>query len=242
MKKWWTASSVISIIFIWFIISLVINHPLILPSPIMVGEAFLGMLIDTHTWVVLGSTLIRLLLAIVISGCLGILLGSISGLSKRFSWWVSPYVSIFRTIPVISIIVILLILIGYRLTPYLITFLMVFPIIYQATYEGITHIDHAYLDIYHLEAQDSRLAFRHLYYPLMRPYIILGFLQSVGLGLKVLVMAEYLSQTRNSVGNELYLAKTYLDYSSVFAWTIMLIIIALILEHLLHRYKASIDD
>ncbi len=242
MKHWWTASSVISIIFIWFIISLVINHPLILPSPIVVGEAFLGMLIDADTWLVLGSTLLRLMLSIVISGCLGVILGSLSGLSKRFSWLIRPYVSVFRTIPVISIIVILLILIGYRMTPYLITFLMVFPIVYQATFEGITHIDQAYLDIYHLEAADPRLAFRHLYYPLMRPYIILGFLQSVGLGLKVLVMAEYLSQTRNSVGNELYLAKTYLDYSSVFAWTIMLIIIALILEHLIYRYKAYIED
>ncbi len=242
MKKWWTASSLISIIFIWFIISLVINHPLILPSPLKVGEAFLGMLVEFNTWVILGSTLLRLMVAIIISGCLGIILGSVAGLSPKFSWILRPYVSIFRTIPVISIIVILLILIGYRSTPYLITFFMVFPIVYQASYEGITHIDHAYLDIYRLETADLHLAFKHLYYPLMRPYIILGFLQSVGLGLKVLVMAEYLSQTQHSVGNELYLAKTYLDYSTVFAWTIMLIIIALILEHFIYRYKASIED
>ncbi|RJX26983.1 MAG: ABC transporter permease subunit [Acholeplasma sp.] len=242
MKTWWTVSSLISIIFIWFIISLVINHPLVLPSPMTVGEAFLKMLIKTETWLILGRTLFRLLLAIALSGCLGILLGSLAGLSPKFSWIIRPYVSIFRTIPVISIIVILLILIGYTLTPYLITFLMVFPIIYQAAYEGITHIDQAYLDIYRLETHAPHLAFKDLYYPLMRPYIILGFLQSIGLGLKVLVMAEYLSQTQNSVGNELYLAKTYLDYSTVFAWTIMLILIALSLEHLIYRYKASIEN
>lgn len=242
MKTWWTTSSFISIIFIWFIISLAINHPLLLPSPLTVAEAFFIMLSKIDTWVILGLTLLRLLLAIMLSGCLGLILGSLAGLYPKINWVMRPYVTIFRTIPVISIIVILLIILGYQITPYLITFLMVFPLIFQAAYEGITHIDQAYLDIYRLEMHQPHLAYKHLYYPLMRPYMILGLLQSVGLGLKVLVMAEYLSQTKHSVGNELYLAKTYLDYTSVFSWTILLILIAIGLEYGIHRYKASFES
>jgi NitT/TauT family transport system permease protein len=61
-------------------------------------------------------------------------------------------------------------------------------------------------------------------------------LQSAGLGIKVLVMAEFLAQTRNSIGNQLYLAKVNLEYDRVFAWTILLIIIAVILEFLIEYY------
>jgi ABC-type nitrate/sulfonate/bicarbonate transport system permease component len=59
----------------------------------------------------------------------------------------------------------------------------------------------------------------------------------LGLGIKVLVMAEYLSQTQNSIGNELYLAKTNIEFSEVFAWSFILIIIALFFELIINHYR-----
>lgn len=119
---------------------------------------------------------------------------------------------------------------------------MVFPIIYQAAEDGIKSIDQSYIDVYRLEAHDTRLAFKYLYYPLIKPYLILSFLQSFGLGLKVLVMAEYLAQTKNSIGLELYNAKMNLDYQTVFAWTIILIILSVLMEYLIAIYRRGKND
>lgn len=50
-------------------------------------------------------------------------------------------------------------------------------------------------------------------------------------------MAEYLAQTKNSIGQALYMAKTNIDYSSVFAWTIILIILSALFELLISSYR-----
>jgi NitT/TauT family transport system permease protein len=116
---------------------------------------------------------------------------------------------------------------------------MVFPIIFQSVYEGITHIDRDLIDVYHLEEHHFVLGIKYLYFPMVRNNIVLALLQSFGLGLKVLVMAEFLAQSRDSIGNSIYLAKVTLNYDQVFAWTLILILIATALESAIKRYEKS---
>lgn len=237
MKKTWILTSLLSLLILWYLLFLAVDHRLILPSPLDVLLTLWGLAGKGSTYVIVGLSLSRLLIAVFSSAFFGILLGSLAGLHQKASWVMHPYVTILRTIPVISIVVILLIVLGFTITPYIITFLMVFPIIYQAALEGIKGIDSSYIDVYKLETHDIKLAFKYMYYPLIKPYIILSFLQSFGLGLKVLVMAEYLAQTKHSIGDALYLAKINLDYASVFAWTVILILLSIGLEFLIGTYR-----
>lgn len=242
MKKVWVLSSLLSLLLLWLILFYAVDHSLILPSPLDVLLTLVRLAGERGSIAIVGFSLLRLIISVALSAILGILLGSFAGLSKKASWVMHPYITVLRTIPVISIVVIVLILVGFSLTPYLITFLMVFPIIYQAAEEGIKHIDPSYIDVYRLEAHDLRLALKYLYYPLIKPYLVLAFLQSFGLGLKVLVMAEYLAQTRQSIGYSLYMAKTNLDYSRVFAWTIILIILSVFMEILIAAYRKTKEE
>jgi len=146
-------------------------------------------------------------------------------------------VTLLRTVPVISIVVILLIVFGFSLTPYLITFLMIFPLIFQSISDGIENLDKELVDVFKLEDNDPIDAIRYCYLPLIGPQIKTAMLQAAGLGIKVLVMAEYLAQTKNSVGNALYLAKVNLNYDEVFAWTLFLILLAVVLEHFIRRFS-----
>ncbi len=114
---------------------------------------------------------------------------------------------------------------------------MLFPLIYQGTYGAIKGIDQELIDVYKLEDNHFLSGLTHCYLPLISKNIRTSLLQSLGLGIKVLVMAEYLAQTRDSIGNELYLAKVNLQYDEVFAWTLLLIILAIIFELLINRYK-----
>jgi len=237
VKKVWMLSSILSILMIWLIAFYAVNHPLILPSPGDVMMALFNIATTGSSFAIMGLSFVRLIVAVVSSAILGILLGALAGLNRPASTVMKPYVTILRTVPVISIVVILLIVLGNKITPYAITFFMVFPLIYQATEEGIHNIDSSYIDVYHLEAHDWKLALKHLYLPLIKPYIILACLQSFGLGLKVMVMAEYLAQTERSMGQAIYLAKTHLDYAIVFAWTIILILMSLVMEWCIRSYQ-----
>jgi len=238
MKKTiWMTSSIFTMFLIWVIAYQAINHPIILPSPLSVLRAMIDIFTHQDTLTAFGLTIFRLLIAILISSVLGITLGILSGFKKNVATFMKPYVTILRTIPVISIVVILLILFGYEYTPYLITFLMVFPIIYSGVFEGIHQLDQELLDVYKLEQHDWKIALKFIYFPMISKYIFLSFLQSFGLGIKVLVMAEYLSQSKQSIGNAIYLAKINIEYDFVFAWTIILILIAFLLEYGIQTYQ-----
>lgn len=238
MKK--TGITVLSVFFlflVWIIASAMVDNTLLLPNPGDVFVAFGKIFIDAESLSVIFSTILRLLVGLLIASVFGFLLGIISGFKKNIASFLNPIITVLRTIPVISITVILLIMFGWTLTPYIITFLMLFPLIYQGTYGAITNIDQELIDVYKLEDNHFLTGLTHCYLPLISKDIRTALLQSLGLGIKVLVMAEYLAQTKNSIGEELYLAKVNLQYDEVFAWTLLLIFLALIFELLIHHYK-----
>jgi len=230
--------SVFMIFCVWMIGYVIVSSPMLLPSPVDVVKSLAGLFTKSRSLASMGMTLLRLVIAMAIALLLGGGLGILGGFKTKFSIFFQPIVSILRTVPVISIIVILLILFGFGLTPYLITFLMIFPLIYQAFHDGIRNIDSELIDVYKLEDNRKLTGLRYCYLPLMKNEIETVLLQAAGLGIKVLVMAEYLSQTRTSIGNALYLAKINLSYDEVFAWTIILILLAIGFEAIINRFKS----
>lgn len=215
----------------------IVDNDLLLPKPGAVLTAFGKIFIDADSLGVILFTILRLLIGLLLASLFGFLLGIVAGFKKNFALFLNPFVTVLRTIPVISITVILLIMFGFSLTPYIITFLMLFPLIYQSTYGAITSIDKELIDVYKLEDNHFLTGLRYCYFPLISKNIRTALLQSLGLGIKVLVMAEYLSQTKKSIGAELYLAKVNLQYDEVFAWTLLLIILALAFELLINHYR-----
>lgn len=236
-KTIYQAGSVLLFVFLWLLLIDIINHPLIMPSLTSVMQSLIHIVTSLISIQFIMMSLFRLFITILLSLGIGVFLGILSGVIPQVSWFLKPHVTVLRTIPVISIIVILLVLFGFTVAPYVITFLMIFPIIYQASYEGIRHMDKELKDVYRLEHHDLKLAIQYLYLPIITPYVTLSILQSFGLGLKVLVMAEYLSQTKNSIGNALYMAKVNLEYDDVFGWSILLILMSLAFEFVFRKYQ-----
>ena len=79
-----------------------------------------------------------------------------------------------------------------------------------------------------------------IYIPLTKPYIILSILQSIGLGLKAMVMAELISQAKNSIGREMYEYRSLLDMDYIFAWGLLMIAIVIISEIFIRMMKKKI--
>ncbi|MFP4186868.1 MAG: ABC transporter permease [Acholeplasmataceae bacterium] len=238
MKRRLMTVSAIFTIFIFFLITeRIIAEPLVFPSLDRILQALLDIGGETDALLSLATSLLRLFLVIAISGFSAILLGYLASQHEWLEYYLTPFVTILRTIPVLSVIVVILIVFGFRLAPYIITFLMVFPLFFQGTLDGIKAIDRTYLDIYHLDQQSAISGIRYVFYPLTKDRILTTFLQSAGLGIKVLVMAEYLAQTPRSIGNAIYLARINLRYDEVFAYTLILILLAVAIESLVRTYR-----
>lgn len=234
-------SSIMFIFLIWLIIYEVVSHPLLVPSISQVLNAWIEMFSQKVYITSFASSFFRLFISIFFSSLFGILIGILAARFSNLETWIKPYVTILKTIPIISIIIILYILFGYTYAPYIIVFLMVFPLFYQATYQGILGIDQSYLDVFHLEADELGLSVKHVYLPFIRDHVILALYQSFGLGFKVLVTSEFITQTKTSIGNLLYQAKTNLRYDLVFSITIVMILITVAFELILKYYKHKHD-
>ena len=241
MKKYLFGSlSIISILVLWQILTITIGNAYILPSPIKVFSTFLTLIKTLSTYEIIFLTLFRLVIALIIAILIGITLGLFSSNFTFLQHFLHPIVQMLRSLPVASIIVIILILAGNKTSLYIITFLMIFPIVYQATISGVENISNDLKDNIRLEPKHKMHIMFQIHLPLAWPYIKTAFFQSFGLGFKVIVMAEFISQTTKGIGNELYQGSISINYELVFAWTIIIIILVMLMEYFMKLIRKTI--
>lgn len=227
---------------VWQMAAVFTGNDFYLPSPLSVVKTLALILGEGETYRVLLTSFARLFISLVIASALGVATGLAGGMHTYFDAFLRPFVSGLRTVPVISLVVIILILFGNVLTVYIIGFLVVFPLMYEATKEGVRNIDSGIKDALRIEPLNLPVLIVKQIFPLSLPYVKTGVLQSVGLGFKVLVMSEFIAQSDVSIGRMLYEGRITLDYESVFAWTLLIILVVFVIESVLGRFKPSATD
>ena len=223
----------LAIILVWFLASYIINSDIILPKPIDVLESLIELLKTKTTYIAISATLLKLLIVIII-GVIGSFV--LSFLSYQFKWFasfISPLIVLFRTIPIASISIILLMIIGNKNAPYFICLLVVVPILYEGFLSSLKGIPREIIEETKMLTKTTPYVIGKVFIPIMSPYLVSSIISSFGLGLKVMVMAEFISQTPKTIGYLLNQEKVFLEIDNVFAWTIILIIFMLIIEFFL---------
>jgi len=227
---------IITLLFIWFILSMIIDNNLILPKIDDTVKNFIDLLSNPSTYKIIFYTLLRITISLIIGVFIGISLGTLSKVQPWFNDFISPLIKIMRALPIASIILIILILFGMKgfddltFSPIIVSILLIIPIVYEAVYKGLKSIDKDLIDVARLETNNTNTLVFKSFLPLIKKEITISLSQSIGLSFKSMVMAEYISQTQTSIGIELLTAKSYLDYESVFSWTIILIILSIVFE------------
>ena len=81
--------------------------------------------------------------------------------------------------------------------------------------------------------RDSPKTVRLVYLPSVRPYFLSAVVTSLGLAWKSGVAAEVLCRPAWAVGTQIVQARDYLETPSLFAWTLVVLLLSLALEKLL---------
>jgi len=232
-----TTYYVLGILFLfvsWFVVSAIFQNNYIVPTIKDSALALWDLLRQGYTYKVLGFTLLRLLIAISICFILGVSLAVLSNRFYRFQAFVKPTITLLKTLPIAVVIIFLLVMFDRENAPYFIVSVVVLPLIYEATLMGLENIDKSIKDEIKLLTKPNFYVFSKVYLPITFPFILTSLIQSVGLGLKVLVMAEYLSQPKYSIGAEIiYYQDIAVKMEYVYAWSIILVIFVLVVEFIL---------
>lgn len=228
--------SVLIIIFwtaMWEVISLVIDREIYLPSPMSAFNALTTILGHSESYIIILHSTYRTLAGFGLSCIFGITLGYLSGRNDLLRDILTPFVSIMRTVPVMSIIIIALIWFKSTNVPIFVAILMCFPIMWTNTVEGIKNTDIKLLEVCSIYSISKLRIITSVYLRSALPYIKAGMISSLGIGWKVTSAAEVMSLPKYSIGSCLYDSKVYLDIPSLFAWTIIIVILSYIFERLL---------
>lgn len=208
----------------------IIQKSIILPSLTLVFSELIRIIFDPSFMIIIQATLLRTILTFLFVFAISLVLGILSGYFKRIEWLLLPIVTFLRTVPTISITLILLIWFGKEFGPIMIMGLVVFPILYELIVGAMKQIDHDLLDVCLLFGATKIEKFKALYYPQLLKTLSSGIQATIGLSFKVMVMAEVMAQSSVGIGQMLNYEKTYLNIAAVFAWTTILIVLVMIFE------------
>ena len=220
---------------IWYASSAICNINTLIPIPYphdVVKKIFL-LMGTANFYKSTVFSLFRVAVGIFIAIALGILLAIISSLSKTIYDFLKPFLTIVKSTPVVAFIFLVFIVVGSNLTPIIICMLMVLPVVYSNVYQGIISADKSLLEVCKVYKLSFGKRLYSTYIPSVLPYFFSALLSSIGLGWKAGVAAEVLCATNDSVGLEIFNSKSYILYVDLFAWTLSVIILSLLLEALI---------
>ena len=81
-----------------------------------------------------------------------------------------------------------------------------------------------------------RKTFRYCYLPAILPFFLSAISSALGFAWKSGIAAEVLGRPARAIGSQIYDSKIYLETPDLFAWTLVVILLSVLLERLAVRF------
>ena len=228
---------ILFVFLLWYILSITYNNSLVIPRIKEVFKSLVDLLGSNRFLQLFFKMILRILLTLSCSLIIAIIMSVLSFISIKIHSLLNPLIVIMKTIPIIAIIILLLMSIGMKTAPYVATGFVIVPLIYEMVYASLKGIDKTITeDIKTVTGINFTVIFR-FYLPLVFPNIVTSLLQSFGLGLKVMLMAEFISPMRDTFGAEINRYYNNNDMPKVFAIVIIVIIVVFLSDKLIKMIR-----
>lgn len=215
---------------IWHISYLLVNQEVLLVSPLQVGQILIKKTGTLSFWQTIFFSLLRILKGYLWGVFAGIGMGVLIGKNNFLYGLLYPIISMIKATPVASFILLALVWMKTDAVPSFISFLMVFPIVFTNFLEGLKSMEASLLEVAQVYQWSLLKRIRLIYLPCLSPYVLASCTLSMGLAWKAGIATEVIASPVFSIGNELRNSKIYLETAELFAWTIVIIIMSVLLE------------
>ncbi len=217
--------SIASLLLIWQIGANLLDSEILLPSVSIVVNDLVGLLFKKSFSLDILFTVYRALKSFVIIVTSASILGILGGRFKPIGYYLSPFLTVLKATPVMSVILLAFIWFKTGNVPVFSAFLMAFPIMYIQMETGFNNLEeemNQMCSIYNFSYRDKLL---HYLLPYLSKPFLLGAKQSLSMIWKVVIAAEVLTVPDYGVGAKMQLSQMQLNTSSVLAWTLVAIIL-----------------
>ncbi|WP_305767176.1 ABC transporter permease [Candidatus Epulonipiscium viviparus] len=241
MKKLslYSVGSVAAFIIVWFIASL-FNAELI-PSPIAVIDRMIllfekpvsGYNLFGHIW----ASLRRVLIALLISGVVGIVMGILIGWNYYAKKTIGVLFELIRPIPPIAWLPIIVMWFGIgELSKVVMVFIGTLMPIVINTYTGIRMVDSALLDVAESFNASDRQLLTEIAIPSALPSIMAGIRNAIGVGWMVVLAAEMIG-AKEGVGFLITRGMEYFDVPLIMVGMVAIGIVGALLSAVIEKLE-----
>lgn len=227
--------SIVFWIIVWHIGAVLANSKLLIkiPLPSETFKVFIENCSNADFWKIVLSTLLRIVAGFLTAVLIGTVGGLLAGHSQIFKSFSSPALHMVRAVPVAAFIILAWLWIPSKFLPSFIAFLMVMPIIWSHIEAGLKGIDEKLIEMAEVYGMSKFEVLSKIKLPLILPQLRTGCITGLGIAWKAGVAAEVISSPSGSMGALLSAAKSNINYEQVFAVTLMIVILSILLENIL---------
>lgn len=217
-------------IFVWELLALAVNRVLVLPTPLAVVKKLWELLGTKAFYLSCLWSLGRIFLGLFAGILAGVLLAALCAASRLADSLISPAISVIKATPVASIIILMLYVLGKSAVPMVASLLMVIPIVFVNVRRGIDSVPTPEREVAQIYGFGFGKRLKYLILPSVLPYFSAACRSALGLAWKAGIAAEVICTPKNSIGGKLYDAKIYLESEELYAWTIVVILLSVLIE------------
>ena len=226
---------------IWHIAAAALDNGLLLPGPVQVLKCLGGLAVTKAFWQTVLVSLGRILLGVVWAVALGLILAVMAFRWRLVEMLVEPAMTAVRATPVASFAILVLIWLDRDWVPVLICGMMVLPVIYGSVSAGLRTVDGQLLEMAEVYRLPKMRRLKRIWIPSVMPFFRSSCTNALGLGWKAGIAAEVLTVPKQSMGRMISEAKLYLLTEELFAWTLTVILLSLLLQKLMLQLMKGRD-
>ena len=223
----------VAVIFgLWGLAAAKVDSEYVLPT---VGDTFAALwelLKSAEFYRAYFGTLLRSVVAFAIAFFLAFIAAFVAYKCDKAKRALKPLIVIIRALPTIAVVLLLVLWTSSFVAPVIVTFLVVFPTLYNNLYAALCGIDKDLNEMCKVFGVSNKKRLTKVVFPQIAPEFITSAGAGLTLNLKLMVAAEVLAQTARSMGYLLNTSKIYFEISTMLALVLITVITGLIIEFL----------
>ncbi len=243
IKKTLKSTAILAVwVLIWQVIAIIINDNFLIPTPLETLKALFVLCQTEQFYLAVFKSISRIIIGFILGVTVGFLGGIAANKFSLFNDITKPAMQVIRAVPVASFIILAFYSFESNEMPIFIAFLMVLPMIWSTTQTALAGIDDKFLELSKVYKLSFWAVFFKIKLPFIIPTLLTSCLTALGFAWKSGIAAEVICRPQLALGTLLNDNKNYYDMPAVFAITVVVALLSIILEIVLKHVVRRVSN
>lgn len=239
-KQWEVVLRFLLWMAVWEFISALVKDKIPFAGPVTTVAALIDNALRKEFYIAVWTTFSGIALGFFAAMVIGTMLGYFAYFHKRLDFLITPVIGFFRYIPMITFTLLAILWSESSALAFEVSIFLSFPVIYRHTLTGLKNSDQHYLNRVRQIKMPFVKKLIYLYQPVKMPEYIPGCHRALNMCWKSGIIAQFLGNTKHSIGSMLFQAQDGMNVADIFAWTIVIVGLSMAFEQIVIR-MLSID-